>query len=235
MRQWVILSLLLIWAQGGWAFQSIQDSIRLVKPEHSLCLQSGTTGLTIFYNHTIGSSHRLVMRGGVNYLAYRKRIRINTAPDSYLQIDPDFIVNIAQAGLKWYPLKRPSFFVAAGLGFTWHPYVDFVLTTNTNLNLGGLELTPQDVGIVRLGFRWHPVVGYLGWGFGPVSPRKRIGVGFEMGVYYLSRPRIKLDYEGFLETTNIDDQVPVVERNLSNYRYLPAITISFSYTLKRSR
>ncbi len=95
-------------------------------------------------------------------------------------------------------------------------------------------MTPEDVGTINLGVRWHPVIGYAGWGFGRAIPRRRFGVGFEMGVYYLGRPTVQLDYEGFLETTNLSEQVPIVERNLSNYRYLPALSLTLSYVLNRS-
>lgn len=207
------------------------DSTRRAESSRSVSGQIGTAGLGLFYNQVLPGSQRFALQLGGRYLAYRKPIRVKTAPDSYIQIDPDFMIGVAQANLKWHPFRRGSFFVVAGVGYTWHPDLNFVITAEDKLNLGGLELTPEDVGTVNLGFRWHPVVGYVGWGFGRTIPRKRLGVGFEMGMYYLGRPRVHLDYEGFLETTTIDEQVPVVEHNLSNYRYLPAINFTVSYTL----
>lgn len=203
--------------------------------DQSISLSMGTLGPGLFYTRTISRLYRLSVRAGGQYMAYRKPIRIQTAPGSYLNVDPDLVIGTAQAGLKWNPFRRGSFFVAAGVGYTWHPTVGFVITANDKLNLGGLELRPEDVGTINLGVRWHPVVGYVGWGFGRTIPRRRIGVGFEMGVYYLGRPSVRLDYEGFLETTNLSEQVPVVERNLSNYRYLPSLSLTLSYALNRSR
>ncbi|MDB5241220.1 MAG: hypothetical protein JWP57_1845 [Spirosoma sp.] len=200
----------------------------------SICLQAGTMGAGLFYNHVVSHSHRLTARVGGQYIAYRKPIRLKTAPASYLTVDPDFMISTGQAGLVWNPFRRGTFFIAAGVGYTWHPNMSFVITANDKLNLGGLELTPEDVGTVNLGVRWHPVVGYVGWGFGRVIPRRRFGLGFEMGMYYLGRPTVQLSYEGFLETTNLDEQVPIVERNLSNYRYLPSLSLTLSYALNRS-
>ncbi|QJW92208.1 hypothetical protein HNV11_03525 [Spirosoma taeanense] len=199
----------------------------------SINLQLGTTGPGLFYTHLISRQRRLAFRIGGQYIAYQKPIRVKTAPDSYITIDPDFVIGTAQAGLKWQPFQRGAFFVAAGLGYTWHPNLNFVITAENKLNFDGLELTPEDVGTINLGFRWHPVVGYIGWGFGRIIPRRRFGVGFEMGMYYLGRPSVELTYEGFLETTNLDEQVPLVEQNLSNYRYLPAINLTLSYALSR--
>jgi hypothetical protein len=202
--------------------------------KQSICLQAGTMGPGLFYNRVVSRPHRLTARVGGQYIAYRRPIRIKTAPDSYLTVDPDFMVSTAQAGLMWNPFKRGSFFLATGVGYTWHPNLSFVITANDKLNLGGLELTPEDVGTIDLGVRWRPVVGYLGWGFGRVIPRRRFSLGFEMGVYYLGRPKVQLSYEGFLETTNLDEQVPIVERNLSNYRYLPSLSLNLFYALNRS-
>lgn len=207
---------------------------KLTLPDQSITFQAGILGPGLFYNRVLSKPKRLMLRVGGQYIAYRKPVQIQTAPDSYLTVDPDFMIGTAQAGVTWNPFRKGSFFVAAGLAYTWHPDLRFVITANDKLNLGGLELTPEDVGIVNLGVRWHPVVGYVGWGFGRSLPRKRIGVGVEMGVYYLGRPTVQLDYVGFLETTNLSEQVPVVERNLSNYRYLPSLNLTVSYRLGRA-
>ena len=201
----------------------------------AMSLQVGTLGPGLYYNRVLSRPRRLTAWAGGQYVAYRKPVRIKTAPDSYLTVVPDFMVGMARAGLTWNPFRRGSFFVKAGVGYTWHPNVGFVITASEKLNLGGLELTPEDVGTISLGVRWHPVVGYVGWGFGRTIPRRRIGVGFEMGVHYLGRPTVQLDYEGFLETTNLKEQVPTVERNLSNYRYLPSLSLTLSYALNRPR
>ena len=201
--------------------------------DQSVSMQVGLLGPGLFYNRVLSRTNRLTARVGGQYVAYHKPIRIKTAPDSYLNVVPDFVIGTVQAGIKWNPFKRGSFFVAAGAGYTWHPNIGFVITATDKLNLGGLELTPEDVGTINLGLRWHPVVGYLGWGFGRTIPRRRFGVGFEMGMYYLGRPTVQLSYEGFLETTNLSEQVPVVQRNLSNYRYLPSLSLTLSYALNR--
>ncbi|WP_461127042.1 hypothetical protein [Spirosoma aerophilum] len=207
------------------------DSLVTRPVRQAISLQIGTTGPGVFYNREVSSLHRLTLRVGGQYFAYRKSIQVKAASDSYVQIKPDVTIGMAQAALKWHPFRRSSFFLTGGVGYTWHPDMRFVITAENTLNFDGLELTPQDVGTVNLGFRWHPVVGYLGWGFGRSLPDKRLGVGVEMGVFYLGKPRVSLDYEGFLETTTIDDQVAVVEKNLSGYRYLPTINLTLSYKI----
>lgn len=234
MRTCLPLIFLLVVTSGLAFSRNNPDSTRRTTGQ-SVNLQAGTLGLGLFYNCQLSRVHRLTLRAGGQYIAYRKPIRIETAPNSYLIVDPDFVIGTVQAGLKWNPFRRGSFFVAAGIGYSWHPAIGFEITANDKLNLGGLELTPEDVGTINLGVRWHPVVGYAGWGFGRTIPRRRIGIGFEMGVYYLGKPSVQLDYTGFLETTNLREQVGTVERNLSGYRYLPSLSLTISYALGRSR
>jgi len=209
------------------------DSTDRLPPSQSIRLQLGTTGPGLFYKRVLSAERRLSLRAGGQYVAYRKLVRIETDPGSYLNIRPDFVIGLVRADLTWHPFRRKSLFVAAGLGYTWHPNLDFVVNTDSKLSLGGLELTAEDVGTIKLGLRWQSVVGYAGWGFERLVARKRIGVGFEMGVLYLGPPRVQLAYEGFLETTNLDEQVPIVAHNLRNYRYLPSLNFILSYSLTR--
>jgi len=228
-----LLSIGLSLSVGAGYCQSSSDSLAKGLNGQSLGIQLTTTGPGVFYARTLSQPHRLalVIRG--QYIAYRKPIQIETAPNSFLTVDPDFMIGIAQAGLNWHPFRRGSFFLSGGVGYSWHPHLGVVATADTKLNLGGLELTPEDVGTIDLAIRWSPVVGYVGWGFGRAIPRKRVGVGFEMGVFYLGKPRIDLKYEGFLETTNLSEQIPVVERNLRHYRYLPTLNLRVGYRLSR--
>ncbi len=212
--------------------QTLPDSLRPATPQ-SVGIQLTTTGPGVFYARELSRPHRLSLMVRGQYVAYRQRVRVETEPGSELLIDPDFMIGLAQVGLNWQPFRRGSFFLAGGVGYTWHPYLNAVASATDKLMLSGLELTPEDVGVVDLTVRWHPVIGYAGWGFGRVIPRKRWGVGFEMGVFYLGRPRVDLHYEGFLETTTLDEQVSVVERNLRKYRYLPSLNFHLAYKLTR--
>lgn len=213
--------------------QVVNDKLLQAATSQSIGVQVTTIGPGIVYAREVSQANRLAVVARGHYLAYKKPILLETAPGSFLQMRPDALIGFVQAGLHWHPFRRGSFFLATGLAYTWHPYVGVVATAEGNLNLGGLELTSEDVGSIDLQVRWRPILGYLGWGFGRVIPRRRVGLGFEMGVFYLGRPRIDLHYEGFLETTNLSEQVPVLEHNLRHYRYLPTLNLQLSYRVSR--
>ncbi|GAB3747424.1 hypothetical protein [Spirosoma pomorum] len=230
------LIFLLVMSLGASAFgqSSFNDSTPSNSLARSVSLQLGTTGPRLFFYQEISKPKRLQVRIGGQYIAYQKPIRVKVSSESALTLEPDFMIGIAQAGLVWQPFRRNSFFLTAGAGYTWHPNLSVVMTAENQLDLDGLILTPEDVGRVALDLRWSSVVGYIGGGFGRIIPRKRFGVGVELGMYYLGKPKVNLTYEGFLETTTIDEQVPKLERNLRNYRYLPVLNLTLTYRLSRN-
>lgn len=197
----------------------------------SASIQAGVLGVRGFYNRSLGHSGRLMLRIGGQYLAYRKPNRVNLDKSAYIILQPDFMVGMAELGARWQVLKGRSLYVATSIAYNWHPSLNLRIHAEDKLNFDGLELTPEDVGIVDLGFRWQRFMPYVGVGLGKVVPKRRLSVGGEMGFFYMGKPRVSLDYSGFLETTTIDEQIPTVERNLSGYRFLPTLTISLTYRL----
>lgn len=220
-------------ASSVYSSQRPADSTNVRAGRHAVSLTLGTTGPGVQYRYTLDQKRRLTLRVGGQYVAYRQPIQVEASPGSYVVIHPDFMIGLLQGGVAWQPFRRGSFFVAASLAYTWHPGLGAVIRAEDKLMFGGLELTPENVGRIDLALRWKPVIGYVGWGFGRSIPRRRLGVGAEVGVYYLGRPRVRLQYEGFLETTTLDQQVAVVERNLAGYRYLPSVNLSVTYRLNR--
>jgi len=40
-----------------------------------------------------------------------------------------------------------------------------------------------------------------------------------------------MEFEGFLETTTLAEQTPLIERNMRGYRFLPNLQLVFTYSL----
>ena len=199
----------------------------------SITGQVGTTGGRLFYNRVVGRSQRWMVRGGINYFGYHKPVRIKVDKGSYLTLQPDLVIGMAEVGARWQVFPRRTLYFTGGFTYNWHPYLNTVIQAENTLTFGGLQLTPENIGIVNLGLRWKTIMPYLGFGFGRPSPKRRVSAGFELGVFYMGKPRIDLAYTGFLETTTIDEQVPKVERNMSGYRYLPSLNFSLTYRLSK--
>lgn len=200
---------------------------------HGVAVQFGSTGIGVQVARRLTPNARLVARAGFSYIAWQKAVSLGTEEDGKLTIRPDFRLNLASASVKWHPAAKRSFFITAGGGYAWQPSLGLSVRAENKITFGGLEMTPENVGTIDARFRWHHLVGYAGFGFGRSIPRSRVGFGVEFGCYYLGAPTIDLRYEGFLETTTIQDQIPVIERNLSGYRYLPSLQFLLTYAFRR--
>lgn len=205
-------------------------------PRHGVSIQFGTTGAGLQVSRQL--SPRLTARVGASYFAYRKMIEVETGEEGgKLNITPDAVIGIGQATVKWHPFfskkkgMARSFFLTGGAGYTWHPDFGVTLQSTENIKFGGLEMSPENVGTINAGLRYSNLMGYAGLGFGRSIPRHRVGFGVELGCYYLSSPKVKLAYDGFLEATTLDEQIPTVERNMKDYRYLPSLQFHLSIAL----
>ncbi|RRB02953.1 hypothetical protein EHT25_19505 [Larkinella rosea] len=195
-------------------------------------LQLGTTGAGIQLARTLTSDGRLVARVGASYFAYDRVFRVK-AGEGKLNITPDLVMGIALASVKWHPFKRNQLFLTGGAGYTWRPDVKANVIAEGNVKFGGLQISQENVGVVNASLRWNSVLGYAGLGYGRSTPIRRLGFAVELGCYYLGSPKVDLQYTGFLETTTIDEQIPVIQRNMENYRFLPSLQFLLTYGLFR--
>lgn len=209
-----------------------QDSTQAYGPaRYGISLQLSTTGIGLQLAREFRRYPRLTARLGASYFAYRKLVRVDVGEGSKLDLSPDIVLGIGQINLKWHPFRKSSFFVSGGGGYSVRPDVAVTIRAQDKLKFGGLEMTPENVGTIRTALRWGHPLGYGSLGFGRTIPRRRMGFGVELGCYYLGRPEVRLEYEGFLETTTLDEQVPKIEQNMRNYRWLPSLQFNLSYRL----
>ena len=201
---------------------------------YSVGLQLGTTGGGIQLARVLSADSRLVGRVGVSYFGYDQPFRVK-AGEGKLHITPDLVMGIALASVKWHPFKTNQFFLTGGAGYTWRPDLKANLIAEGNVKFGGLEISEENVGVINANLRWRNVLGYAGLGYGRSTPVRRLGFAVELGCYYLGAPTVDLQYTGFLETTNIDEQIPVIQNNLRNYRFLPSLQFLVTYGLFRSK
>lgn len=224
------IKLLLLFLLAGNAHAGEQDSTLRWKPS-GVGIHAGITGVGAQLAWKLSSRPRLVLRVGVTYVGYKKKLELDIGQGSKIDFYPDVVIGIAQASIKWHPFRRGSFFLTAGAGYTWRPDLRLKIKAQNKLNLGGIEMKAEEFGTLGLGIKWSRIVGYAGFGMGRSIPKRRFGVGFELGCYYLGKPKVLLDLDGFLETTTLEEQIPLIERNMRGYRFLPNLQVMFTYAL----
>jgi len=216
-------------------YAGVRNDSATVSPRYSFGVTLGTLGVGLQGAYRLPTKQRLTLRAGVTYLNYQKPFRISTKDDAELAVNPDVALSNAQASIQWHPFRKSAFFAALGASYAWNPKLGATVQTHDKVNFGGIEMTPDNFGVIQASLHWQQLRGYAGLGFGRTIPAKRIGFSTELGCYYLGAPRVDLAYSGFLETTTLRDQIPVIEHNLSGYRWLPVLQFAITYAIHSHR
>lgn len=171
------------------------------------------------------------IRAGLNYIAFKKPLQFETDKDSYLNVQPDLYSGHVYVLGDYHFLKKRWLRATVGLAYApFQRYATF-LDTDGDLKLGEMTIPENEFGNTDLEIRWNRLKPYLGLGVGRQVMRKRVGVGMDLGVFHLGSPRLRLNYEGFLETTTIDEELLKMERNMRGYRFYPYVSVQVRYRL----
>jgi len=174
------------------------------------------------------------IRAGLNYIAFKKPLQFETAKDSYLNVQPDLYSGHVYLLGDYHFLKKRWLRATAGLAYApLQRYATF-LDTDGDLKLGEMTIPENEFGNTDLEIRWNRLKPYLGLGLGRQVMRKRVGLGLDLGVFHLGSPRLRLNYEGFLETTTIDEEIDKIQRNMRGYRFYPYVSIQIKYRVPSS-
>jgi hypothetical protein len=103
------------------------------------------------------------------------------------------------------------------------------LTTTTGVNLKGFIIASEDFGEVKISNQWSSIQPF----FAVTWLKKRCQ--FNMGCAYMGRPRLDVEYEGFLETTNLKTDLLTVEKNVRNYSFYPLVGFKWRILENRSK
>ncbi len=114
-------------------------------------------------------------------------------PVSYQVIAVPVLVDI-------FPFKRPFRF---SLGLSYNgSMAKYDLTPRQEMQMGELVLTPDEVGGIKLDMTWPIICPYVGMGYETFPSGKRLGFGFDCGVFYLGNPTTSLRTSGLYESMN---------------------------------
>ncbi len=222
-------------------------SLFLLSPSVAATMKRDTSSLVKIDNIGVGLSSRgfgaevglkftekdkFSLRANVAYFGYSKPQSIKMDKGSSVDIFPQVASVVMGCLIDYHPFKKKIFRLTGGLSYEIIQQYDVSFNSTSGLNLGGLQIASDDFGNIQFGIKWNALRPYLGFGFGKPNMTKRIGIGFDMGISYMGSPKLKLGYEGFLETTTIDEEIKKIEKNMSGYSYYPYIAVQIRYNLK---
>lgn len=220
------LCFLLVLLSGSSAFAS-PDSSGLTLRAVQLNLSTRGAGLEV----AAGFRQPWVLRAGVNYVTFRRGFAIKAEDGTFIQTDPDIESVSTHLLLDHYPFRSRLFHLTAGLEYAWVQRYTGTFYAHEAVKLGGVEMEAEDFGNAGLSIRWNRLKPYLGIGLKREVMKQKLALGVDVGAWYMGSPRLDLQYEGFLETTTIDDQVMQVEANMRNYAFYPYFALQIRYSL----
>ncbi|MEQ9263274.1 MAG: hypothetical protein RLP14_08945 [Owenweeksia sp.] len=124
---------------------------------------------------------------------------------------------------EYLPFKRSSFKLVGGMGYFMKADANAHAVYDGELEYGDITMTSDDIGTMDFNIDYKGFAPYLGFGFGRAVPKKRVGLGLEVGTFYLSKPAVTIDATQMLEPT--EGEQAELEENLSDYRWLPFINL----------
>lgn len=222
-----VLHYLLLWPilLIGINANSQTDTIRNFTNQKSVQLNLGTQGIGAEFLY--GILPKLTVRGGVNAIPLKANDIFKIEDfNSSTHASADFYnVHILA---DYTPFQTVSWLRLVG-GFAYFFKADgkVRITPSDNYTYGDLVLSEEQVGYVDLNVDWKGVAPYLGLAFANTFPRKKFNVNFDLGAYYLTKPKADIIGTGLLEGNS--SQTAQFQSNIKNYRWLPIVQVNFNY------
>jgi hypothetical protein len=192
-------------------------------------LLASSSGLGLEFSWQKPSSPNLRYRLGYTYFEFLKTQRINMEKQKNIDLTPQLRKQVLYGVVDYFPFKKKRWHVSAGLAYNIKDQYQFKANTETGVIFGGIEIYAEDFGTIKGDIRWSKLMPYLGIGYVANLYKDKVLLGIDIGSYYMGSPKLNLSYEGFLETTTLDEEIPKIEHNLRGYSYYPNIAFTLGY------
>lgn len=209
----------------------VHCSIAQKKTTFVLGIEGNTQGAGLELSTSFAKHPKWSYRLSYDYFRYLKESSIELTEGSTLILNPAVRQQALSTKVDWHPFRRGFFRLTGGLSY--HVIQDYrvLASSTTGIKQGDITIAPEDFGVIDAQLKWNSLRPYLGFGWGSAFPKHRISFGFDMGVYYMGSPSLKVSYEGFLETTNLDEQLKKIESRAKGYSYYPNLNFQLRYRL----
>jgi hypothetical protein len=202
-------------------------SVTSLLNQKSVLLNVGTQGIGTEFAY--GVLPELALRGGFNFIPFKANDIFKISGfNSTSNLSADFY-NVHVLA-DYVPLKKATWLrIVGGFAYFFKGKGDIRIVPSDDYKYGDLVLTDDQVGYVDLTVNWKGLAPYLGLAFASTFPRNKFNVNFDLGTYYLSKPKADIAGPGLLEGNS--SQTPQFQSNIKDYRWLPIVQINFSYKL----
>jgi hypothetical protein len=210
------------------SFGQIQIGNAQLSKKFAVGLSVGTMpGLEVAYH----INNHLNVRADYHFLKYQVNTSAESSNES-VYVSGKLKMSAIALSLEYLPFQKSSFKLIGG--FTYLDQASFFVEVSpeSTYTFGSTVFTPEEIGLVSFGLDYgKSIVPFVGIGFGRAVPQKRIGVGFEVGSYYLNSPIATL--VGKERLSSMSNQAGLVQANTNDWRYWPMMNLKFSFKLSK--
>jgi len=145
-----------------------------------------------------------------------------------LLVDVTAKLDHADLIVDFHPFRN-AFRLSAGLGIFSGNQIKVTANFLDSTKFGEITFTPDDIGSLGLNWVLNTANPYLGLGFGRAAPAKRIGLGIDMGAYYIGPPKPEILATGMVKRTS--EQSSTLQENLKSFQWLPVLSFRVAVAL----
>ncbi len=173
----------------------------------------------------------LILRAGVNFFQLEgfEDVR-ELAGRSVLIVASNNTLSFDMMG-EYYPWQKSSFKLIFGGSYIQSLTANAMIMVTDPMMFGEIELTPEQVGEMDIELAYGGMAPFLGIGFGRSIPNKRIGLGLEVGSYYIGSPSVNMNASELLEPSASAEQEKSLEESFRTLSWLPAVKFRLAVRL----
>jgi hypothetical protein len=173
----------------------------------------------------------LILRAGVNFFQLEGfEVVRELAGRSVLIVASNNTLSFDMMG-EYYPWQKSSFKLLFGASYIQSLTANAMIMVTDPMMFGEIELTPEQVGEMEIELAYGGMAPFLGIGFGRSVPNKRIGLGLEVGSYYIGSPSVNMNASELLEPSASAEQEKSFEESLRTLSWLPAVKFRLAVRL----
>lgn len=206
------------------SFAQVENEIK--EKKNAFAVSFGSPGLGLEYARKLSPkiSAKLVWQSFNLKDFEQKDLEIK---DDKVDLLANLEVSIIDLGIEYHPFKSSSFKLTTGFGILSNLNFNAVFTYKEDVVVGNVVVNSQDVGQIMADVSWSGLAPYLGLGFGRAIPKKKLGIGIEVGTYFASSPTVDLNASNLLSPTASQEEN--LQDALESFKFIPRIQLRLAY------
>lgn len=203
------------------------------KKSVSIGILGSTNGFGLQLSRQLGGKNKIAVKLSGTHFLYQINNQIvtidgkniyfygNTLVGIKLRVNGKIELGAANISLDFHPFGN-AFKISTGCALIF-TQLNFIATPRDSLKQGEISIGPEEQGNIYYALKTQMLCPYLGIGIGRAIPKKRLGVNFEIGAYYIGEPKLSFETTGMLEPTSVEEGK--LKENIRNYQLLPTISL----------